>query len=73
MREVFTVVLFTYLCIHLPTYLSTYLTYLGAQMVKRLPAMWETQGLNQKDLLEKEMVTNSSILAWKNPMDGRTW
>ena len=24
-------------------------------------------------LLEKEMATHSSILAWKNPMDGGTW
>ena len=48
---------------------------LVAQMVKRLPTMWDTQvqSLGQKDLLEKEMVTDSSILAWKNPMDGGTW
>ena len=38
-----------------------------AQMVKNLPAMQETQirPLNQKDPLEKEMATNSSILAWE--------
>ena len=38
-------------------------------MVKRLPAMWETrvQSLDQKDPLEKEMATHSSILAWKIP------
>ena len=38
-------------------------------MVKRLPAMWETrvQSLGQKDPLEKEMATHSSILAWKIP------
>ena len=31
--------------------------------------MWETwvQSLGQKDLLEKEMETHSSILAWKIP------
>ena len=36
-------------------------------MVKRLPTMWETQieSLGQEDLLEKEMATHSSILAWK--------
>ena len=36
-------------------------------MVKSLPAMWETwvQFLGQEDLLEEEMATNSSILAWK--------
>ena len=40
-----------------------------AQMVKRLPTMQETQvqSLGQEDLLEKEMVTHSSILAWKIP------
>ena len=38
-------------------------------MVKRLPAMWETQvqSLGQEDLPEKEMATHSSILAWKIP------
>ena len=38
-------------------------------MVKRLPTMQETwiQSLGQEDLLEKEMVTHSSILAWKIP------
>ena len=36
-------------------------------MVKRLPTMRETgvQSLGQEDLLEKEMATHSSILAWK--------
>ena len=40
-----------------------------AQMVKRLPAMWETwvQSLAWEDLLEKEMATHSSILAWRIP------
>ena len=41
-------------------------------MVKRLPTMpttWETQvqSLGREDLLEKEMATHSSILAWKIP------
>ena len=38
-------------------------------MVKRLPAMRETQvqSLGQEDPLEKEMATYSSILAWKIP------
>ena len=42
---------------------------LVAQMVKRLPTMWETQVqiLGWEDLLGKEMVTHSSILAWKIP------
>ena len=40
-----------------------------AQMVKNLPEMQETQvrSLGQKDPLEKEMATHSSILAWKIP------
>ena len=40
-----------------------------AQTVKRLPTMRETQvrSLGQEDLLEKEMATHSSILAWKIP------
>ena len=42
---------------------------LVAQMVKHLPTMRETrvQSLGQEDILEKEMVTHSSILAWKIP------
>ena len=38
-------------------------------MVNRLPTMWETwvQSLGWGDLLEKEMATHSSILAWKIP------
>ena len=44
-------------------------TSLLAQTVKRLPTMWETQvqSLGREDLLEKEMATHSSILAWKIP------
>ena len=40
-----------------------------AQTVKRLPTMRETrvQSLGWEDLLEKEMATHSSILAWKIP------
>ena len=45
---------------------------LVAQMVKCLPimpTMWEiqVQSLGRDDLLEKEMATHSSILAWKIP------
>ena len=38
-------------------------------MIKNLPAMWETwvQSLGWEDPLEKEMVTHSSILAWRIP------
>ena len=44
-------------------------TSLVAQMVKRLPTMWETQvqSLGWEDPLEKEMATHSSTLAWKIP------
>ena len=37
------------------------------QMVKNLPAMQETQVRSRgwEDLLEKEMVMHSSILAWR--------
>ena len=40
-----------------------------AQIVKRLPAVWETwvRSLGQADPLEKEMATHSSTLAWKIP------
>ena len=40
-----------------------------AQMVKNLPTMQETrvQCLGREDLLEKEMTTDSSILACKIP------
>ena len=42
---------------------------LVAQRVKRLPAVRETwvRSLGQEDPLEKEMATNSSILAWRIP------
>jgi len=42
---------------------------LVGQMVKRLPTMRETwvQSLGWKALLEKEIATHSSILAWKIP------
>ena len=38
-------------------------------MVKRLPTMQEirVQSLGWEDLLEKEMATHTSILAWKIP------
>ena len=40
-----------------------------AQRVKNLPAMQETQALSLgwEDLLEKEMATHSSVLAWRIP------
>ena len=38
-----------------------------AQMVKHLPAMWETwvRSLGWEDPLEKGMATHFSILAWR--------
>ena len=38
-----------------------------AQMIKNLPAMWETwvQSLGQEDSLEKGMATHFRILAWR--------
>ena len=41
--------------------------FLVAQMVKNMPAMWETwvQSLGWEDPLEKGMATHSSILAWR--------
>ena len=40
-----------------------------AQIVKSLPAMWETQvgSLGLEDPLQKEITTHSSIPAWKIP------
>ena len=48
---------------------SKFIASLVAQMVKCLPAMWETgiRFLGWEDSLEKEMATHSSTLAWKIP------
>ena len=42
---------------------------LVAQMIKNLPVMWDiwVWSLGQEDSLEKEMVIQSSILAWEIP------
>ena len=42
---------------------------LVAQLVRNLPAMWETwvQSLVWEDPLEKGTATHSSILAWRIP------
>ena len=45
-------------------------------MVKNLPVTQKSlvQSLGREDLLEKEMATHSSILAWEiNPMDRGAW
>ena len=49
--------------------LSLCATSLVAQMVKNLPAMWETwvKSLGWEDPLEKGMATHPSILAWRIP------
>ena len=46
-----------------------------AQMVKNLPAMWETQvqSLGWEDPLEKGMAAYSNILAWRILMDRGVW
>ena len=46
-----------------------------AQTVKSPPAMWETwvRSLGWEDLLEEGMVTHSSVLAWRIPMDRGAW
>ena len=46
-----------------------------AQTVKNLPAMQETgvQSLGWEDPLEEGMATQSSILAWRIPIDRGAW
>ena len=46
-----------------------YHTSLVAQLVKNVPAMWETWvlSLGWEDSLEKGTATHSSILAWRSP------
>ena len=50
-------------------YVSMAWASLVAQRLKPLPPMWETRvrSLSREDPLEKEMVTHSSILAWRIP------
>ena len=50
-------------------YSRTHWASLVAQMVKNLPAMWDTQvrSLGQEDPLEKGAATHASILAWRIP------
>ena len=47
---------------------------LMAQMVKILPAMWETwvRPLGWEDPLEEDVATHSSILAWEIPWTEET-
>ena len=48
---------------------------LVAQLVKNPPVMWETWvwSLGWEDPLEEGMATQSSILAWRIPMDRGVW
>ena len=50
-------------------------TSLVAQTVKRVSTTWETrvQSLGREDPLEKEMATDSNILALGDPMDRGAW
>ena len=52
-----------------PTQLLLTMLSLVAQMVKNLPAMWETwvRSLGWEDPLEKEVATHSRILVWRIP------
>ena len=54
---------------HIQTLLSKVWASLVVQMVKNLPAMWETwvQSLGWEDPLEKGIATHSSILSWRIP------
>ena len=53
---------------------NSYYTHLMVQMVKSLPAVWETwvQSLGQEGPLEKRMATHSSTLAWRVPWTGQS-
>ena len=46
-----------------------------AQMVKTLPAVWETwvRSLGWEDPLEEDLATYSSVLAWRIPVDRGAW
>ena len=46
-----------------------------AEMVKNLPAMWETlvQSLGWEDALEEGMATHFSVLAWRIIMNREAW
>ena len=48
---------------------------LVTHIVRNLSTMWETwvQSLGWEDPLEEGMVTHSSILAWRIPMDKGAW
>ena len=58
--------------------LNIHLGFSGGLVVKNPPASagdteMRVPSLGQEGPLEKEMVTHSSILIWKNPMDRGAW
>ena len=66
--------IYIYMCIYIYTCTCVYIHVhiplsLVAQKVKNLPKMQETQvrSLGWEDLLEEEMATPSSIIAWRIP------
>ena len=69
MHMIVTIMCIWYRYLYYIIVLITQLSSLVAQMVKHLPTVRETQvhSLGWEDLLEKEMATHSSILAWKIP------
>ena len=69
MHMIVTIMCIWYTYLYYIIVLITQLSSLVAQMVKHLPTVRETQvqSLGWEDLLEKEMATHSSILAWKIP------
>ena len=48
---------------------------LVAQIVKNVPAVWQTSfhSLGWENPLEEGVATQSSILAWRIPMDREAW
>ena len=48
---------------------------LVAQIIKKMPAMWETwvRSLSWEGSLEEDVATHSGILVWRIPMDRGAW
>ena len=68
----------SWVSINVKAYQNVYLKWasLVAQMVKNLPAMWQTwvRSLGWEKSLEEGMATHSSVLAWRISMDrGAGW
>ena len=55
--------------------IALYWASLVTQMIKNLPAVWETWAwpLGWEDPLEKDMATQYSILCWENSMGRGVW